>query len=49
MKYSSNALMSVKKKRSLDNLFAFKEPEKSLKKTPLGLFHDERFYEPEKN
>ena len=48
MKDSSSALMSVKKTRSLDNLFVFKEPEKSLKKNPLGLFHDEGFYESKK-
>ena len=38
MNASSSALTSVKKTRSLDNLFVFKEPKKSLKKTPLGLF-----------
>ena len=38
MNESSSALMSVKKTISLDNLFVFKEPEKSLKKTTLGLF-----------
>ena len=35
---SSSALMGVKKTRSLDNIFIFKDPKKSLKKTPLGLF-----------
>ena len=34
---SSNALTSVKKTRSLDNIFVFKDPENSLKKTSLGL------------
>ena len=29
--------MSVKKTSSLDNIFTFKESEKSLKKTPLGI------------
>ena len=50
MNDSSNPLMNVKKTRSLDNIFIFKDPKKSLKKTPLGHFlHNERFYELEKN
>ena len=49
MNDSSSALTSMKKTRSLDNLFIFKEPEKSLKKNPLGLFHDEGFYESKKS
>ena len=49
MNDSSSALTSVKKTRSLDNIFVFKDPEKSLKKTPLGLFSYEGFYESEKN
>ena len=28
----------MKKTSSFDNIFTFKEPEKSLKKNPLGLF-----------
>ena len=41
--------MSVKKTSSLDNLFTFKESEKSLKKTPLDfLFVMKGFNEPEK-
>ena len=41
--------MSVKKTSSLDNLFTFKESEKSLKKTPLGfVFALSEFNEPEK-
>ena len=41
--------MSVKKTSSLDDLFTFKESEKSLKKTPLGfLFTVKGFYKPEK-
>ena len=49
MNDSSSDLTSTKKTRSLNNLFVFKEPEKSLKKTPLGLFHNEGFYKYEKN
>ena len=30
--------MSMKKTRLIDNNFVFKEPEKSLKKTPLTFF-----------
>ena len=37
MNDSSSALTSVKKAISLDNIFVFKETEKSLKKNPLGL------------
>ena len=35
---SSNTLMTVKKKISLDDIFIFKEPKKSLKRTPWGFF-----------
>ena len=35
---SSNTLTSVKKTRSLDNLFVFREPEKGLNRTSLGFF-----------
>ena len=49
MNESSSALTSVKKTTSLENIFVFKEPEKSLKNTPLGIFHDEGFYESKKN
>ena len=35
---SSNTLASVKKTRSLNNLFIFREPEKGLKRTPWGFF-----------
>ena len=38
----------MKKTSSLDDIFTFKESEKSLKKTPLGfLFAMSRFNEPE--
>ena len=41
--------MSVKKKSSLNNIFTFKESEKSLKKNPLGFFSAmSEFNEPEK-
>ena len=34
----------------LDNLFTFRESEKSLKKNPIGFFYAmKRFYEPIKN
>jgi hypothetical protein len=36
--FSSNNLTSVKRTRLLDNLFMFREPEKSLKGTPVGSF-----------
>jgi hypothetical protein len=43
--FSSNTLTSVKRTRSLGNLFAFMEREKSLKDTPLdssfSCYHDE--------
>jgi hypothetical protein len=35
---TSNTLASVKIARSLDNLFMFRESEKSLKRTPGGSF-----------
>ena len=35
---SSNTLTSMKKTRSLDDLFIFREPEKSLKRNPLDFF-----------
>ena len=38
MNNSSNALMSMKNTRSLDNIFVFKELKKSLKKTLLDVF-----------
>ena len=42
--------MSMKKTSSLDNLFTFRESEKSLKKTSIGFFYTmNRFYELEKN
>ena len=42
--------MSMKKTSSLDNIFTFRESEKSLKKTPIGFFYMiKRFYKPEKN
>ena len=42
--------MSVKKITALDNIFTFRESEKSLKKTPIGFFCAmNKFYEPEKN
>ena len=41
--------MSVKKKSSIENIFIFRESEKSLKKTPLGfIFVINEFNEPEK-
>ena len=46
---SSSTFMSTKKTSSLNNLFTFKEFEKSLKKSPLGfLFTMSRFNESEK-
>ena len=49
-KYDSYSnFTSVKKTSSLDNIFTFKESEKSLKKTPSSfLFVMNGFYEPEK-
>ena len=42
-------LRVLKKTAVLNNLFTFRESEKSLKKTPIGLFYAmNRFYEPEK-
>ena len=38
MNESSNALTSVKKTISLDNLFIFREPEMSLNETLLDFF-----------
>ena len=38
MNESLSVLMSVKKIRSLDNLFIFRDSEKSLKETPLEFF-----------
>jgi hypothetical protein len=35
---TSNTLTSMKKERSLDNLFMFRESEKRLKGTPWGSF-----------
>ena len=47
---SSSTFTSVKKTTTLDNLFTFRESEKSLKKTPIGFFCTmNTFYEPEKN
>ena len=43
--FSSNNLTRVKRTRSLDNIFVFKEREKRLKDTPLGslfsCYHEE--------
>ena len=36
--FSSNNLMSMKRTRSLDNLFIFRESEKNLKMTPVLSF-----------
>ena len=36
--FSSNALTSVKRTRLLDNIFMFRESEKTLKETPGGSF-----------
>ena len=36
--FSSNTLTSVKRTRSLDNLFMFRESEKNLKMTPMLSF-----------
>ena len=42
--------MSMKKTSALDNIFTFRESEKSLKKTPIGFFYVmRRFYNPKKN
>jgi hypothetical protein len=45
--FFSNTLTSVKRKRSLDNLFMFRESKKSLKGTPGGSF-SYNLYESEK-
>ena len=46
---SSSTFMSVKKTSFLDNLFTFRESEKTLTNTLLGfLFMMNGFYEPEK-
>ena len=40
----------MKQTTALDNIFTFRESEKSLKKTPIGFFYAmKRFYDPEKN
>jgi hypothetical protein len=46
--FSSNTLTSVKRTRSLDNLFMFRESEKSLKETPGGVPFSYNLVEPEK-
>ena len=45
--FSSNTFMSVKRTRSLGNIFMFREFEKSLKGTPMVPF-SYNFYESEK-